>query len=450
MKNSITKRVIIISIWIAIWAILSRLINNSIVLTGPVGVMKSLVENMFTRDFFVICINSSLKIISGFLVSLLAGMILGSIGSRSDNFRDFLSPAVNVIKVVPVASFVVLLLIWAGADALSFYISLLIVFPHIYIATISGIQSADKRILSMAEDYQYSMKNKIIYIYKDSTLPYIISAVRVSFGMAWKSGVAAEVIGMASHTLGERIYMSKIYLDTSGLFSWTIVVVILSYIFERICLWALCSVLEYKPAPKRIRHRSNFSEALFRDIIIDNINAGYGDEIVLKNISISLHKNTVYLLTGESGIGKTTLLNEIAKRMDCKASWVYQELRLLDKYSVITNVMLSAPNMAESECIEVCSTLLPKEALNKKVSELSGGMKQRVALIKALMYDGEILLLDEPFSGLDDDNRKKSIQFIEKYRNKRTVILVSHDDRDEMLIDAKKIVLDEKGLHQSL
>jgi len=448
MKTSITKKIVIISIWIAIWAGAAFIIDNDIVLAGPLAIIKSLVDNIFTRDFLIIALNSSLRIILGFMVSLIMGILLGALSFRFELLRDFLSPFINVLKVIPVASFVVLLLIWAGAENLSFFISLLIVFPHIYIATLSGAKATDHKLLSMARDYDYSIWVRMVFIYRDYVMPYIISAVRVSFGMAWKSGVAAEVIGMSAHSLGERIYMSKIYLDTAGLFSWTLIVVLLSYGFEKICLYLLEKIYEFRPSVNVKKERAVPFAHIDDDsdmIELSDINVSFGDEEVLKNISVHLKSNGRYLLCGESGIGKTTLINEIAKRSGLKVNWAYQDLRLLERYDAITNIALSA-GVSREECIALCKEVLPKEALGKKISELSGGMKQRVAILRALLANGELLLMDEPFSGLDDENKQRVIKLINEMADKRILIIVSHDLRDENLIKAQRMVLDKHGL----
>ena len=130
------------------------------------------------------------------------------------------------------ASFVILALIWAGSENLSVLIAFLVVFPILYVNTIAGLSSTDQKLLEMAQVFSITGWRKIRCLYWPALLPYLTSACRTALGMSWKSGVAAEVIGVPDNTIGEGLYMSKIYLDTPGLFAWTLVIIALSLLLE--------------------------------------------------------------------------------------------------------------------------------------------------------------------------------------------------------------------------
>ena len=143
------------------------------------------------------------------------------------------------MKSVPVASFVILALIWTGSEHLAVLISFLVVFPILYVNTLAGLQSADIRLLEMARVFRVRPLRRVRFIYLPALLPYLSGGCRVALGMSWKSGVAAEVIGLPSHSIGEHLYMSKIYLETDGLFAWTIVIIAISVLVERLVLFFL-------------------------------------------------------------------------------------------------------------------------------------------------------------------------------------------------------------------
>ena len=153
--------------------------------------------------------------------------------------RTLVYPFMAAVKSVPVASFVVLLLILAGAKNLSFFIVFLMVFPIIYVNMGQGLEHVDVQMLEMARVFRMSSWKKFLYIYRPAFLPFLVSGAKVALGMSWKSGVAAEIIGVPSYSIGERLYMAKIYLNTDSLFAWTLVIIVLSLIFEKIFLGLL-------------------------------------------------------------------------------------------------------------------------------------------------------------------------------------------------------------------
>lgn len=158
-----------------------------------------------------------------------------------------LSPVVTLIKTIPVASFVILALLWTGAEHLASVISFLVVFPMIYLNTRAGLESADVRLLEMAQVFHVRPLPKIWHIYRPALAPFLLNACRVALGMCWKSGVAAEVIGTPDHSIGEKLYMAKIFFSTDELFAWTAMVILLSFLFEKLILQFLCFLLEDRP-----------------------------------------------------------------------------------------------------------------------------------------------------------------------------------------------------------
>ncbi|NNJ29784.1 ABC transporter permease subunit [Bacteroides xylanolyticus] len=233
------KKAGIILFWLLIWQAASLAVHNSIILVGPLDVILALLNQIGLADFWKTIGYSFGKINLGFLSAFAAGILAGTAACRYPLIGDFLSPLMALIKSVPVASFVILALIWAGSENLSVIIGFLVVFPIIYIQTIAGIKSTDHHLLEMADVFQMSEAKRFFYLYRPALLPYLASGCRVALGMSWKSGIAAEVIGVPLHSIGEKLYLSKIYLSTADLFAWTLVIILLSAIFESFFLWLL-------------------------------------------------------------------------------------------------------------------------------------------------------------------------------------------------------------------
>lgn len=253
MKHSITNdrtkkkyriiRILAVLFWVGIWQITSMWLGQEILLASPVSVLKKLSELIFTVDFWQSIGFSFGRIIFGFTLAVVIGILLGIAAYVSEVVEILLNPLISVIKSTPVASFIILCLIWIPSRNLSVFISFLMVLPIIYTNILTGIRQTDRQLLEMADVFGISMRRRIGYIYFSQVLPYFVTACRLSLGMCWKAGVAAEVIGVPSGSLGEKLYHAKIYLNTPELFAWTIVIIVISVLFET-CFLAVVNYLK--------------------------------------------------------------------------------------------------------------------------------------------------------------------------------------------------------------
>ena len=177
------------------------------------------------------------RIIEGFLLGTSVGCLLAALASRFAVAEVLLMPYMAAVKSVPVASFVIIALIWLSSSQLSVFITFLIVLPVIYSNILKGLQSTDRKMLEMADAFGVPVIRRLIYIRLPQIKPYLMSASSVAMGLAWKSGVAAEIIGIPDGSIGESLYFAKVYLNTPELFAWTLTIVILSVGFEKLfCL----------------------------------------------------------------------------------------------------------------------------------------------------------------------------------------------------------------------
>ena len=230
------KKIAVAVFWLLIWQLAAMAMKNSIVFVGPVDMLRSLGEQIGQKEFWLSVGNSSLRIMGGFLIAFLCAVLTAAEAFRLKWLKILLEPVVQLAKAVPVASFVVLLLILAGSKSLSFFIVFLMVFPIIYVNMGQGLEHVNVQMLEMASVFRMNPWKKFLYIYRPAFMPFLISGSKVALGMSWKSGVAAEIIGVPSHSIGERLYMAKIYLNTDSLFAWTLVIIVLSLLFEKMLL----------------------------------------------------------------------------------------------------------------------------------------------------------------------------------------------------------------------
>ena len=231
-KQKIIKKIVYPIIWIAIWQILSLIIGNKIIFVGPYETILALYNLIQTGDFWLSVLSTLLRITCGYLIGVILGILVSSVSYRFKYVDDFISPVLMIMKAVPVASFVVIFLIWMGNENLSIIISSMIVFPIIYASTLTGLKNVSVKMLEMSKVYKMSFIDKVRYLYYPEIREQTKTSLVLSSGMSWKSGVAAEVIAQPLLTIGNSMYVAKIYLDTDRLFAWTVVIIVISKFFE--------------------------------------------------------------------------------------------------------------------------------------------------------------------------------------------------------------------------
>lgn len=468
--------------WVICWQLLAMAVGNGILLAGPLETAQRLLSLLGEGSFFLTVGKSFLRIALGFTAGFLAAVLLAAGSRRFPLLEEALAPVMSLLKAVPVASFVVLLLVWWGSSVLAVAVGILVVLPNLYVNTLEGLKSVDSRMLEMAKVFRFPLWNRFFYIYRPTLRPFLYSGMQISLGMCWKSGVAAEVIGMPDFSIGGRIYLSKVYLDTAGVLAWTAVVILLSVLFEKIVLWLLGLFFAWEPVcrrpglqggsgsrktadkqPKELEgkaaEREEAAKVKARDrdeiagevaenpeirksiscqgenavIKLMGITKSYGGQPVLKDFNAVYREGETYYLTSPSGSGKTTLLHILAGLICPEegqvtpmpvCSMVFQEDRLCEDYSAVKNVELVTGDAGRAR--EALRQLLGEEALHKPCRQLSGGMRRRVALARAMEACSDCVLLDEPFTGMDPETRSLAENYLRKTQKGRTLIIATH------------------------
>ncbi len=224
---------------IAIWQAAAMAVGQQILLASPFAVLKRLCTVWQEPNFLSIIWFTFSKIVSGFFLALFLGLSLAVLAGRFSLVEILLWPFMIMIKSVPVASFIIISLIWLTTKELSVFIAFLMVLPIVYTNVLQGIKSTDAKLLQMAEIFRLPFRKRFFYIWIPQMKPYLISACSVSLGLSWKAGIAAEIIGIPDGSIGEMFYNAKVYLNTVDLFAWTIIVVVISVVFEKIFMFLL-------------------------------------------------------------------------------------------------------------------------------------------------------------------------------------------------------------------
>lgn len=235
-----TVRILIsVSVWLCIWQILYVAVGKDVLLASPLQVAVRLSELIVTKDFWLKTLFSLLGIMEGYLLGVLFGILLAVLTSTSKMLYSFFKPMLTVIKTTPVVSFIILALVWMQKTQVPVFISFLMVLPIIWANLTSAIRETDPQLLEMAKAYNFTRMQILRRIYVPSVRPAFLTALTTAVGFAWKSGIAAEVISTPRNSIGAQLYNAKVYLETTDLFAWTVIVILLSMLFERGIVFAV-------------------------------------------------------------------------------------------------------------------------------------------------------------------------------------------------------------------
>lgn len=228
-----------VAVALLLWQGLAMGLNNSLLLSSPIEVVLRLGELVIETNFWVAVGFTFSRIALGFMLGFLVGATLGLLAGQFRGVEIFLWPYVKAAKTVPVASFIILSLVFLKARQLSVWISFLMVAPVLYENVLQGVRAADKELLEMGKMFHMPYGRRLGYIILPELRPFLLSGCATALGLCWKAGVAAEVIGVTTNSIGGRLYDAKVYFMTSDLLAWTVVIVLLSVAFEKLVLGLL-------------------------------------------------------------------------------------------------------------------------------------------------------------------------------------------------------------------
>ncbi len=431
--------------WLLVWEILALVVHNSLLVPSIKEIMGSLAEILVLEDFCRILGLSLGRILAGLFFAVMIGLILAILSYLFPIAEAFFSPLFLGIKTIPIASYIVLLLIWNGAEAISTGISFLVALPIVYTNVTEGLKVIDKKYLDMANVFGIKGWNRVWYIYRPQLFSAFISCIKLACGMSIKAGVAAEIIGIPQYSFGEMLYMSKIYLSMDELFAWTIVIVLSALLLEKLLLLILKWLLTV-PVPvienAALLERETCEDKAPGTIIFEGISKGFQEKKVIWNYSLSLESGKVLGIMSPSGSGKSTLFRILlglekpdsgSIKVKGRISAVFQDNLLCEEGDVYTNMKMVSSSTKDLN--RLAHRLFDESELHKKCSVFSGGMKRRTAILRALSADYDILLLDEPFAALDDEMRKKAASLIKEEAPNKTIILFTHNEEDIKLLN---------------
>lgn len=477
------KAAIIIACWVGLWQLASLAIDNAWLLSGPLETLESWLDLATTGAFWVAIAHSLGRIALGFAVAFVVGVLLGYAAAKLPLLRDFIKPAVAIVKSAPVVCIIALLLVGTGANAATSIVVGLVVFPQFYHAVLEAVRDRDEELDEALRVFGIPNARKALYVDFVALGAPLRSACAIAAGLAWKSGIAAELIGLPALSIGTGVYLAKISLDSATIIAWTATVILLSWLSEKLLLWLVDLLLRLpKLALSRQVHRalrnSGSDSTATRSQMTNGCSVhvealacsfplGASDDegshaLIYESFDIAPSERVC--LMAPSGAGKTTLLRLIAGIMKPSAgsvsfgksadkdahaqsdripmSVMLQSSTLLEWATALENIALVARDEAEiRRGRNMLLQVLNEDDLAKPTHALSGGMKRRAELCRALAHRSELVIADEPFSGLDEITKKHCIELIVQAIQGRTLLMATHDVEDANLLEARVIRL---------
>lgn len=433
--------------WLAVWVFAAALVAQPLILPGPSAVVVALLRLVCDAGTWAILVGSGARILGGLVLAAVCGGVLAGVSVRSRTFARLVAPALSFVKATPVACVVVLLLIWLGSARVSIAAVFLMALPGAYFSLVEGLTQVDQPLEHMFRLHGVRGWRLFFAHTWREVLPFVLSCARAVIGMSWKAGVAAELIGMAAGTVGERIYQAKLLIETADLLAWTVLIVAASWACECVLVWLL---RVSGPAAWRAAVRAHGRGP--RGRAAGSAGAGAAAELALAvgdrapwapaldGLVLRVPAGGRTCVMGASGVGESTLL-ALAAGECVPCSMVFQDVRLVEDVSALDNVLVCADARVDSSSAAALLRLLvPGVDVHARVAELSGGQRRRVEIARALLCPGGAVILDEPFTGLDTAARDACAEVVLDLLDGRMLLLATHDAVDAQALDISDII----------
>lgn len=476
--------------WITLWAVAAALVNKPLVFAGPLETARALIALASTPSFWHALGLTCNQILGGFFLAFLGALLFGILADRFLLLRIIFNPAMNFLKSVPVVCIIVILLLWMGSASIAPVVVLLMVLPAYYFAITSALadkSSEESGAALTAEALRLMGVGPVKRFLSEGwghLLPYLKATSASVVGMAWKAGVAAQLIGLSIGTLGEQVFQAKALIEAPALFALTISIVLCAFICEQVWLIVLgaskylfiklaLSIPSKNAKADALAQRktdaanssTDFSATNSRAPLfsVEHVSVLRGEKKVLNDISLSVPPSVAVM--GASGLGKTTLCETLlglikpdagSVQTPAHVGLVFQQPTLVAGLTVIQNLTLVAGAKALKKVFFGNENTLrtKKEAAafknllkdikgNQKAEELSGGQARRVELVRALLAPAPALILDEPFTGLDEQSKQTALELLAEYLRStgKPLLLVSHDKKDAQSLNLNVLYL---------
>lgn len=428
-------------ILLAGWQLLASWANQPELIPSLPRLIKTLAELSVSDSFYQSVGATVARGMAGILVSLFFALGVAWLFARYELLYDLFRPLLSVMRSVPVISFILLALIFLNPESIPLMIAFLTMFPLLAENLTKGIRNLRPGLSIMARQFHLKRYNTLSQVIYPQLKPFLYSGLASATGFGWRAIIMGEVLSQCTFGIGSEMKRAQSFIAVPELLAWTIVAILISVLFDKginvISGIAPGISFPWKNKAIPLQDRST--------ILAQDISYQYG----ISDFSHSFRPGIVYGITAPSGSGKTTLLNllggvlspikgKIQHIHTIGISQVFQEPELLSHLTALDNIMLPLSSLfTQEKAIGIARETLHDMEMElfegRYPHELSFGQQQRIALARALAFPSPVLLMDEPFKGLD---RELSVHIMERIRERQSedqrIILLASHNQDEL------------------
>ncbi len=435
-----------------VWQLLSWQMAQPQLIPSFPDLVRALLRLVYTPGFLVSIGTTCLRACVGLLLSLAAASITAFLLNRSEGIRLLFMPWLSLLRSVPVISFILLALIFLNPEMIPLLIAFLTMYPLLTENLLKGLMNRRDSWKMLARQFHLNAWNRLFQINYPQLKPYLFSGLASAVGFGWRAIIMGEVLSQCVDGIGKRMKEAQVFIDVPELIAWTLVAIVLSWLTDKL----ISRLSDWQPSV-RYRHSAVELQAVSlqpNDICLTDVSYSYG----VHHMNIVLKAGKIYALSAPSGQGKTTLLQLLngtlrptGGEISClpgQTANLFQEPTLLPQLTAKENIMLGGSAYYDRAILEQQSLrLLAAFQLEKQTemypAALSYGQQQRVALARALIFPAGLLLLDEPFNGLDVELRQLVARFLVEWQQEKqaTVVFSSHHADEIKAMNAEVITL---------
>lgn len=434
------------------WQLLSWQMAQPQLIPSFPDLIRALLRLVYSPGFLVSIGTTLLRACAGLLLSLAAASITAFLLNRSEAIRFLFMPWLSLLRSVPVISFILLALIFLNPEMIPLLIAFLTMYPLLTENLLKGLMNRRDSWKILARQFHLNAWNRLFQINYPQLKPYLFSGLASAVGFGWRAIIMGEVLSQCVDGIGKRMKEAQVFIDVPELIAWTLVAIVLSWLTDKL----ISRLSDWQPSV-RYRHSAVELQAVSlqpSDICLTDVSYSYG----VHHMNVVLKAGKIYALSAPSGQGKTTLLQLLngtlrptGGEISClpgQTANLFQEPTLLPQLTAKENIMLGGSAYYDRAILEQQSLrLLAAFQLEKQAemfpAALSYGQQQRVALARALMFPAGLLLLDEPFNGLDVELRQLVARFLVEWQQEKqaTVVFSSHHADEIKAMNAEVITL---------
>lgn len=442
------------------WQVVATTMNQPELIPSLPLLVKTL-AGLFTSPTFYMSLAATVgRGIGGMLISLAVSVVISALFARYGLLYELFRPLLAIMRSVPVISFILLALIFLNTESIPLMIGFLTMFPLLTENLSKGIRNLRPGLAGMAHQFWIGRLNRLVHLVYPQLKPFLFSGLASAAGFGWRAIIMGEVLSQCSLGIGSEMKRAQNFIAIPELMAWTAVAILVSFLFDkgigRMAGWN--GKIHFAPKAKADIPAESKEGGCTPDIQLCGVEYAYG----VSHLSHTFTAGKIYGISAPSGAGKTTLLNLIngtlsplrgkitADRSRGIAS-VFQEPELLPHLTAQENIALPlARLLPQDEALRQAANALDnmelKTLATRRPDELSYGQQQRVAIARALAYPSPLLLMDEPFKGLDEALTSRIIQQIRnRQKEKRQTVLFTSHNPEELDKLADEVVYMKNG-----